>query len=183
MTEQLITLLPPPEKVRAQQVMKMVCIKLSDQPHHKVDLNITAIIDGQPTPVSALLCQITDPSVAGHLPSKVWCRDDEIYLLFYASESIPEDQRPFGSGRSFVAALGVRHGVTIEYDLGTRMYNDQVQTEAGTVYLFMFGDDSYDKLVVQKAGDVTDGSTPIALDGEDLVDELLRAVQETQERP
>ena len=144
--------LPPIEEVRAHNVMKMVRLKLSELPYHNGTFKFDGVDreSGTRFPLIAPIYEIDDHIVKGFLPSKSWWRpeDDDVHLLFYVQESMPIEVRPFGTGKSYISAMYIGDHTTIEYEVGLHIFIDQVQTQTGTLYVFMFGEKEYKSVVM-----------------------------------
>lgn len=146
--------LPPIEEIKKHNTMKMVRVKLSNLPSREVTFTIEGVNEesGEHFPIVVPLHEIDDHIARGYLPSKVWWRpeDDDVHFLFYVQESMPLETRPFGTGKSYIAAMYVSDSCTLEYEVGLRIFIDQVQTSNGTLYVFMFGEDEYKNVVVRQ---------------------------------
>lgn len=144
--------MPPAEEIKFLNTMKMVRMKLSDVPARDVTFKFEGVNEstGERFSISAPLHVIDDHVVQGYLPSKVWWRpeDDDVHFLFYVQESMPLTSRPFGTGKSYISAIYIGDTTTIEYEVGLHIFIDQVQTSAGTLYVFMFGEKEYKNVVM-----------------------------------
>jgi hypothetical protein len=99
--------------------------------------------------VTVKLFTIECEDIDGYLPSKVWADESgQFNLLFYCTPSLPAGARPFQGGPIYFMAFPVGLGEVIEYDVSLRVFVDQVIINHHCWYVFMFGQDQYDKVVV-----------------------------------
>ena len=144
--------LPPIEEVKAHNTMKMVRVRLSELPYHSGTFKFDGVDkeSGVRFPLIAPIYEIGDHIARGYLPSKAWWRseDDDVHFLFYVQESMPPETRPFGTGKSYISAMYIGEDTVIEYEVGLHIFIDQVQTQTGTLYVFMFGEKEYKNVVM-----------------------------------
>lgn len=146
--------LPSPEEVRAHNTMRMIRVRLTDLPYENVVTKLDCAFEGIEArmPMLLMLHEVDDHPVRGFLPSKVWWRkeDNDLHFLFYVQPNMPAEARPFGTGKSYIGATYIDPTCTVEYEVGLRVFIDQVQTDEGTLYVFMFGENEYDNVVASR---------------------------------
>ncbi len=102
---------------------------------------------GKIWPLKAMVCEITDKRVLGYIPSKTfnvgW---NEFMLMFYINETLPDAVRPFKK-RMFAMWAQLDYEEALLYDINIRLFMDQVKTDTGFVYFFIFGEDEYDSII------------------------------------
>ncbi len=98
-------------------------------------------------PLSARMCEITNESVLGYVPSKIFNTGwDEFLLMFYINDTLPEAVRAFKKKTYMMWAPICKHE-SLLYDVNARMFMDQIKTETGLIYVFLFDEDNYDLIV------------------------------------
>jgi hypothetical protein len=98
--------------------------------------------------LTTTLFTIEDETVGQYLPTKVWISPlSGVTLLYYVSASLPDQVRPFKDGKSYALVVPLTVDEVIEYDAEIRLLIDQVPTEHGLTYVFLFADDAYKKLI------------------------------------
>lgn len=152
--------LPSAEQIRAERTMRIERRVLSQYDNELVKLHFDAVnVRGDKRAVICKMSTIDDDHIRGLLPSKCWIDDDgELHIVWYSTDGFPVAARAFGSGRTYVAKFIVDDYTTIEYDVQTRVFIDQVLDSRGKCwYVIMFGDNVFDEVVAArrlKPGDV-----------------------------
>jgi hypothetical protein len=151
MTE-MQSLLPPPEVIQEQQSITIRHVRLSQSEGRKLDtrFGVTNLGTGIATPIKATIYRIADPCVLGYIPSKLWYKpsNDDIYLLYYTSPTLPAAARPFGDKPCFVFTRRVKDDETIDYPIDARVLIDQLMIDGEMFYIFMFADDQAKSILV-----------------------------------
>ncbi|MCK9371195.1 hypothetical protein M0R04_14885 [Candidatus Dojkabacteria bacterium] len=102
---------------------------------------------GKVWPLKAQLCEITESRVLGYIPSKTlntgW---NEFMMMFYINETLPDAARPFKK-KMYAMWAPLYEYETLLYDINTRLFMDQIETNDGFVYFFIFGEDEYDSII------------------------------------
>lgn len=160
MTELNTTL--PIEEVRALSTMVIATINLNprDNDHTSVTTSFAKselTVDGTLNPkcdalVDAILYEITNPIVAGYLPSKVFYDEQGgLRLMYYVSAALPDSVRPLGTDRPvYCFSFSLDFPSTYTYDASLRVFIDQIVTPHGIRCIVMFGQDEYDKIITNE---------------------------------
>jgi len=136
------SILPTASEVLANQSMRIYRTTLDKFKYKQVKTKFD-FVDEQTqkrTPVSANIYKIDDPKSLGYMPSKIWHHDGAFNLLFYTSPTMPDTARPFGNAPCYAFTLFVRDGTSVEYDWQTRIFIDQIPTNIGMAYMFIFAE-------------------------------------------
>lgn len=145
MTEQLESLLPPPEIIQAQQSITIQHIRLGACGSKPLltRFGIKNTTTGEAKAITAAVFRVDQPSVLGYIPSKLWWKaeNDEIYLLYYTSPTLPEAARPFGDKPCYVFTRRIMDDESIDYPIDARVLIDQIMINGSMYYVFMFADD------------------------------------------
>ena len=131
----------PFAEVKAASTMTIFPLALQSCDSKMAVLNF--IIDDKQ--ITAPLYEITNEKVLGYLPSRVWY-DGGISLLYYISEALPDQARPFGDKPvyCFYIPIGTK---PIEYDANWRVFIDQVKTDSGMLLVVMFNESEHKNIV------------------------------------
>lgn len=134
----------PLEEAKAINTMTITTRLLKSFDHKRVLVNF----DHNGEPVETTVYTLIDEKVAGYLPSKVWWDDkkDDLCLLYYVSQALPDQARPFGNKPVHCFVIDYDHG-DVEYDPMWRVFIDQVKTPYGMMIVVMFNDDLYKQIV------------------------------------
>lgn len=137
------TALPDMNTVATAQKMRIYRTQLCDFPYNNVKTHLDLVDERtkKRSTVSANIYRIDDPKALGYMPSKIWHTDAEGFnLLFYTSPMMPDTARPFGNAPCYAFTLFVRDGTSVEYDWQTRIFIDQIPTNVGMAYMFIFAE-------------------------------------------
>lgn len=137
------SLLPSTDEIQAVQKMRIYRTLLNTFKYNNVKTNIELVDEqtGKRTTASPNIYRIDDPKALGYMPSKIWHTDAEGFnLLFYTSPMMPDTARPFGNAPCYAFTLFVRDGTSVEYDWQTRIFIDQIPTNVGMAYMFIFAE-------------------------------------------
>lgn len=163
--------LPPAEEIleeRERNTMKLVRICVTDLPITSVTTTLFVSTERiEPFPLTGALYTIDDDRVRGYIPTKSllmaadshdqYYGDVELEMVFFCSPSLPDQVRPFGTGKTHVLFFRVTPDMVIEYDINLRILIDQqVVSSTGEVYyIVVFGDKQYNDIVItQDPGEV-----------------------------
>lgn len=133
--------------------MRIEGIWLKDYECNRVQT--TFDVQQSPADVSPLymeLYEISEPRIQGYMPSKIMydARREDLACTFYCNDTLPDRVRPFGTDPMYVGVYypdDVRD--TVLYDIECRLFVDQVVTGSGIAYVFVFGQETYEKIVIQ----------------------------------
>lgn len=143
--------MPDPEIIKEEiemQRMRVTTISILPCRWKVVETNFDISYGMNPTtvPFRAEICELDEEEVRGYLPSKVWwekvvgdksAREHGTFkLLYYVNEQMPQTVRPFG-GKIYAMKAYVSDG-SLYYDSAIRMFVDQIMTDGGMVYFFIF---------------------------------------------
>lgn len=136
------SLLPSQEAVNTAQMMCIYRTRLGLFKHNNVKTNIELVDTqtGRRSYASPNVYRIDDPKVIGYMPSKMWHDDNGFNMLFYTNPAMPDAARPFGTNPCYAFTLYVREGTSVEYDWQTRIFIDQIPTNVGMAYMFIFAE-------------------------------------------
>ena len=136
------SLLPSTDDIQAAQSMRIYRTTLDKFKYKQVKTKFDFVVEQtqKRIPVSANIYKIDDPKSLGYMPSKIWHHDGTFNLLFYTSPMMPDTARPFGNAPCYAFTLFVRDGTSIEYDWQTRIFIDQIPTNVGMAYMFIFAE-------------------------------------------
>lgn len=136
------SLLPSANEVQTAQMMRIYRTTLDKFKYKQVKTKFDFVVEQtqKRVPVSANIYKIDDPNSLGYMPSKIWHHDGTFNLLFYTSPMMPDTARPFGNAPCYAFTLFVRDGTSIEYDWQTRIFIDQIPTNIGMAYMFIFAE-------------------------------------------
>lgn len=152
----------PIDEVRALSTMVIATINLNtrESDYSKVTTCFSRsemTVDGKlnpekDVPVSAILYKITDPLVLGYLPTKVFYDEaGGLRLMYYVSGALPDAARPLGVERPvYCFSFPLEFPSTFTYDAMLRVFIDQVVTPYGIRCIVMFGQDDYDKIIIDE---------------------------------
>lgn len=142
--------LPDFEATQQSNFVKLERVRLSDLRRSTVTLNMEMVRGGNRMPIVAQLNEIDDDRVRGLPPMRTWYakHDLDIHMLFLVTPALPINQRPFGTGKTYIATVFVEPEETIEYEIGLPIGIDLLHTDEGTYYAFIFGEKSYHDVVV-----------------------------------
>ena len=149
--EKLQSFLPSYDEVRSHVNMQIINLTLEECPQEH-DVTTSIMIrnkhTGDVNQLTTTLYKIDDRTVGDYLPTKVWISPlNGVTLLYYVSASLPDQVRPFKDGQSYALVVPLTVDEVIEYDAGIRLLIDQVPTEHGLTYVFLFADDAYKQLI------------------------------------
>ena len=147
--------LPPLEDIREEQTMRIYTI--TTDKFERIQVETTLMVshpDKAPRPLVATVIMIDDDRVKEYMPSKVWATaspfDRPVFkVLYYINTSLPQAVKPF-KDNTYLMYFIPDDDEVIEYDVNVRMFMDQVAVPGhGMVYVLMFGNESYDDIVVK----------------------------------
>lgn len=155
MTPELKSNMPAFEEIQAEYTMRMVQVCLDNVKRTIQSLNMDIVTPDETRCISAVVYEIDDPTLAGFCPAKVWSINDQITVLFYATEAVPPSNRAFGKGSTYVATFQVLPGEVVEYHVDTKVSIQQVLSAGGhsMIYTVSFGQSEYDVIVKQTEED------------------------------
>lgn len=154
-----LSTLAPLEEIADQQVMKIIHVNVTSHRSSVQRMAISVIDrDGNTDPRTEFtIYQIDDSRVTGLLPSKCWVKsslfsEKTIGMTFYSSTFLPDRARPFGDGPTYVCVIVPPEEGVVEYPVELRMFIDHIVDTLGTChYVFCFGQEVYDKLIIKPA--------------------------------
>lgn len=85
--------------------------------------------------------------VGGYIPSKVFWSNGSLKLVYYTNDSLPDAVKPF-KGRTYIMVSDLVIGGRLKYDLGVRMFMDQIKREDDWVNVFIFDSGSFHDIIV-----------------------------------
>lgn len=144
------TSLPSFEATQQSSFVKLERVILSNNKWMSAPLNMERVSDGKRYPVTAPVYEIDEDRVRGLPPMRTWYgrHDDEVHMLFLVTPMLPNAQRPFGNGKTYIATVFVGPEDTIEYEVGLPIGIDLIHTAEGTYYAFIFGEKDYNNVVL-----------------------------------
>lgn len=153
--------LPPAEQIKQQRTVRIIrhVLVFKDSVIDNnfyckalLHLDVSSDFWCERNAVTAKIYKINNDVVKGYIPSKMWFnRNNDIEMLFYVSDHLPERARPFAKQDMYVAVFEVDGDECIEYDIETTMFIDQLITSDHHVfYVIVFGQDQYDKIIKQE---------------------------------
>lgn len=155
MTEELVSGMPPIEEVREANTMKIITVNTYHFEQTLVETALRTVHpDGTSDPLIANIMTISDERVKGFMPSKVWTNPKEsiglppFNILYYVNSALPQAVKPF-KDNTYLMYFRPKPEDVIEYDINLRIFMDQIQTNMGTVFVAMFGDEVAGEIVVK----------------------------------
>jgi hypothetical protein len=140
--------LPPVDDIKEK--LRIVRIVLSKFPSKTVEMHVEVLDGDQKRPVYALVTIIDSDAVRGYLPTKLFPTNEGVEVLFYTNPKLPDAARPFKQGKTYIALAVVEYNKVIQYDADLRVLIDQfVSLDGELVYVFVFGDEQYDSIVMR----------------------------------
>jgi hypothetical protein len=128
--------------------MRVVCIDLVDVQWVKVETKFDYEKGEGRGEVGGLLCNLDGyGEVSGYIPSKVFWLNGSLKLVYYVNVSLPEGVKPF-SGRTYILISDMVIGGSFLYDVGVRMFMDQVRREIDWVNVIIFDSESFSDIIV-----------------------------------
>jgi hypothetical protein len=140
--------LPPLEQVREETTMRIITVNTFSYPKTLMKTSMRQTGSrGAESVITAQVIKLTDPRIQGFMPSKVWWDDinRSFDILFYVNTTLPKAVRPFKDNTYFMYFYP--SGYVVEYDATMRVFIDQIKTNIGMAYVFMFGDETYNDII------------------------------------
>lgn len=135
----------------AKPVMRMERLRLEGLAMRwcETRMTITNKSDGTSKPLRAGVIKVDNESTLGYIPTKCWYdhANAAIVLLYYISSALPNAARPFGNKPCYIYTVKTTDYLVVEYDAETRIFIDQVATDEGMMYMFIFGEDDMQKVL------------------------------------
>jgi hypothetical protein len=145
------SLLPSVDEMMEELVrdkMRVICVDLVDMEWVGVETKFDYEVGGKVGEVGGLLCNLDRyPMVSGYIPSKVYWSGGSFKLVYYANDSLPDGVKPF-SGRTYIMESELYVGGELRYDLGIRMFMDQINKGGEWVNVFIFDSGSFSDIIV-----------------------------------